>query len=117
MLSFMCGTHDAKRQFAIDIHEREIASLHSLIHSGLFQAASAFRKAFNLIPVSAVERSKEFYQRLGWRLDDDGAPIPPEARLPGPDPERTRPHRTASALTGSSSRMPIHAELMQDCNA
>jgi catechol 2,3-dioxygenase-like lactoylglutathione lyase family enzyme len=28
----------------------------------------------NVIPVSAVEASKEFYQRLGWRLDDDVAP-------------------------------------------
>jgi len=103
-------------------------------------------------PVSDVERSKQFYQLLGWRLDDDvapardvrivqftppgsgcsitfghgltaaapgsaagglivsdieaahdefirrgidasemwhGAQFPPEARLPGPDPERT----------------------------
>jgi catechol 2,3-dioxygenase-like lactoylglutathione lyase family enzyme len=118
--------------------------------------ASATRVAMNLevdvIPVSDVERSKLFYQRLGWRLDDDvapaenvrivqftppgsgcsitfghgltaaapgsatgtlvvsdikaahaelsrrgidasemwhGAPFPPEARLPGPDPKRT----------------------------
>ena len=106
----------------------------------------------NVIPVSDVERSKKFYERLGWRLDDDvapaddvrlvqftppgsaasitfgkgitpaapgsavgglvvseiktahddlvargvdasdmwhGAPFPPEARLSGPDPERT----------------------------
>ena len=117
---------------------------------------SATRVAMNLevdvIPVSDVERSKQFYQLLGWRLDDDaapakdvrivqftppgsgcsitfgngvtaaapgsaagglivsdieaahdelirrgidasemwhGAPFPPEARLPGPDPERT----------------------------
>jgi len=28
----------------------------------------------HVIPVSAVERSKEFYQRLGWRLDDNVAP-------------------------------------------
>ena len=105
-----------------------------------------------IIPVSDVERSKRFYQRLGWRFDDDvspvdgvrivqftppgsacsvtfgkgitaaapgsaesalvvsdieaahdnlvrrgidvvdiwhGAPVPPEARQPGPDPERT----------------------------
>src|ERR1700674_2812458 len=27
-----------------------------------------------VIPVSDVERSKEFYQRLGWRLDEDVAP-------------------------------------------
>ncbi len=40
--------------------------------------ASATGVAMNLevhvIPVSAVERSKQFYQRLGWRLDDDVAP-------------------------------------------
>jgi catechol 2,3-dioxygenase-like lactoylglutathione lyase family enzyme len=28
-----------------------------------------------VIPVSDVDRSKQFYQRLGWRLDDDVAPI------------------------------------------
>lgn len=28
----------------------------------------------HVIPVSDVERSKQFYQRLGWRLDDDAAP-------------------------------------------
>ena len=28
----------------------------------------------NIIPVSDVERSKQFYQRLGWRLDDDVTP-------------------------------------------
>jgi catechol 2,3-dioxygenase-like lactoylglutathione lyase family enzyme len=106
----------------------------------------------DIIPVSDVERSKQFYGRLGWRLDDDvapakdvrivqftppgsgcsitfgtgltpaapgsafgtlvvsdivaahadvvgrgipasdiwhGAPVPPEARIPGPDPKRT----------------------------
>jgi len=28
-----------------------------------------------IIPVSDVERSKQFYQRLGWRLDDDVSPV------------------------------------------
>jgi catechol 2,3-dioxygenase-like lactoylglutathione lyase family enzyme len=28
-----------------------------------------------IIPVSDVDRSKEFYQRLGWRLDSDVAPL------------------------------------------
>src|SRR5579864_1975523 len=28
----------------------------------------------HVIPVSDVEKSKEFYQRLGWRLDQDVAP-------------------------------------------
>ena len=29
----------------------------------------------DVIPVSDVERSKQFYQRLGWRLDEDVAPV------------------------------------------
>jgi catechol 2,3-dioxygenase-like lactoylglutathione lyase family enzyme len=28
-----------------------------------------------VIPVSDADRSKEFYERLGWRLDDDVAPM------------------------------------------
>ena len=28
----------------------------------------------DVIPVSDVDRSKQFYGRLGWRLDDDVAP-------------------------------------------
>ena len=28
-----------------------------------------------VIPVSDVDRSKGFYERLGWRLDDDVAPL------------------------------------------
>jgi catechol 2,3-dioxygenase-like lactoylglutathione lyase family enzyme len=29
-----------------------------------------------VIAVSDIDRAKEFYERLGWRLDDDVAPIP-----------------------------------------
>jgi catechol 2,3-dioxygenase-like lactoylglutathione lyase family enzyme len=29
----------------------------------------------DVIPVSDVDRAKQFYQRLGWRLDDDVAPL------------------------------------------
>jgi len=29
----------------------------------------------DIIPVSDVDRSKQFYQRLGWRLDNDAAPL------------------------------------------
>jgi catechol 2,3-dioxygenase-like lactoylglutathione lyase family enzyme len=29
----------------------------------------------DVIPVSNVDRAKDFYQRLGWRLDDDVAPM------------------------------------------
>jgi catechol 2,3-dioxygenase-like lactoylglutathione lyase family enzyme len=28
-----------------------------------------------IIPVSDVDQSKEFYERLGWRFDDDAAPL------------------------------------------
>jgi catechol 2,3-dioxygenase-like lactoylglutathione lyase family enzyme len=28
-----------------------------------------------VIPVSDADRAKQFYQRLGWRLDDDAAPL------------------------------------------
>ena len=33
------------------------------------------RLEVQVIPVSDVDRSKEFYERLGWRLDDDVAPL------------------------------------------
>ena len=29
----------------------------------------------DIIPVSDVERAKQFYERLGWRLDEDVAPL------------------------------------------
>ena len=29
----------------------------------------------DIIPVSDVDRAKEFYERLGWRLDADDAPL------------------------------------------
>ena len=33
------------------------------------------RLEIQIIPVSDVDRSKEFYERLGWRLDRDVAPM------------------------------------------
>ena len=32
------------------------------------------RLEVDIIPVSDVERSKQFYERLGWRFDADVAP-------------------------------------------
>ena len=29
----------------------------------------------HIIPVSDVDRSKRFYERMGWRLDDDASPL------------------------------------------
>jgi catechol 2,3-dioxygenase-like lactoylglutathione lyase family enzyme len=34
------------------------------------------RLEVDIIPVSDVDRSKQFYERLGWRLDADDAPLP-----------------------------------------
>lgn len=33
------------------------------------------RLEVDIIPVSSVDRSKQFYESLGWRLDDDVAPL------------------------------------------
>src|SRR5215471_17202897 len=33
------------------------------------------RLEVQIIPVSDVDRAKQFYQRLGWRLDADDAPL------------------------------------------
>jgi catechol 2,3-dioxygenase-like lactoylglutathione lyase family enzyme len=30
----------------------------------------------HIVPVSDVDRAKDFYQKLGWRFDDDVAPLP-----------------------------------------
>jgi len=47
--------------------------------SGVTGEANARRVDMKLenqiIPVSDVDRAKEFYERLGWRLDDDAAPL------------------------------------------
>src|ERR1700756_568789 len=78
-------------------------------------SANDMKLEVQVIPVSDVDRSKAFYERLGWRLDEDVAPMeglrivqftppgsgtsvdfgeglttaaPGEARQPGPDPER-----------------------------
>ena len=34
-----------------------------------------FHLEVQVIPVSDVDRAKKFYERLGWRLDDDAAPM------------------------------------------
>ena len=35
-----------------------------------------FHLEIQVLPVSDVDRAKKFYERLGWRLDDDVAPMP-----------------------------------------
>jgi catechol 2,3-dioxygenase-like lactoylglutathione lyase family enzyme len=48
------------------------------IHNASGDAATGnvdMRLEIDVIPVSDVDRAKKFYQRLGWRLDDDVAPL------------------------------------------
>ena len=65
-----------------------------------------------IIPVSDVDRSKEFYQRLGWSLDRDVAPMeglrivqftPPgsgiQARHPGKHLEIDLPLYSSSSIS------------------
>ena len=78
-----------------------------------------------IIPVSDVDRAKEFYQQLGWRLDDDVAPMdglrfvqftPPGSRAsitfgqglttasPGSARARSSSPTSRQPMTNSSSR-------------
>jgi catechol 2,3-dioxygenase-like lactoylglutathione lyase family enzyme len=48
------------------------------VHSASRDAAAGavdMHLEVEIIPVSDVDRSKKFYERLGWRLDDDVAPL------------------------------------------
>src|SRR6185437_10552342 len=47
------------------------------VHTGRDAAVGnvAMHLEVQIIPVSDVDRSKQFYERLGWRLDDDVAPL------------------------------------------
>jgi catechol 2,3-dioxygenase-like lactoylglutathione lyase family enzyme len=43
--------------------------------SGARDARVQMKLEVDIIPVSDVERSKQFYERLGWRFDADIAPV------------------------------------------
>jgi catechol 2,3-dioxygenase-like lactoylglutathione lyase family enzyme len=48
------------------------------VHSASSDAAAGhvdMHLEIQVIPVSDVDRAKQFYRRLGWRLDDDVAPL------------------------------------------
>ena len=48
------------------------------VHNASRDAAAGtvdMRLEVQIIPVSDVDRAKQFYQRLGWRLDADDAPL------------------------------------------
>ena len=49
------------------------------VHNASRDAAAGtvdMRLEVQIIPVSDVDRAKQFYQRLGWRLDADDSPLP-----------------------------------------
>ena len=61
----------------------------------------------DVIPVSDVERSKQFYRLLGWRLDDDVAPAR-DVRIvqftpPGSGCSVTFGHGLTAAAPGSAA--------------
>lgn len=72
-----------------------------------------------IIPVSDVDRSKESYERLGWRLDRDAAPLeglrivqftPPGLGDLGhvrPAPPRPRQARPRGSWSSPTSRPPV----------
>ena len=48
------------------------------VHSPSLEAAGTvdMHLEVDIIPVSDIDRAKQFYQSLGWRLDADDAPLP-----------------------------------------
>ena len=72
----------------------------------------------HIIPVSDVDRAKGFYERLGWRLDDDAAPLdglrvvqftPPGSAASitfGTDSQRPRPALLRAGSSSPTSRRP-----------
>jgi len=65
-----------------------------------------FKLEVQIIPVSDVDRSKAFYERLGWRLDDDVAPMDGlrivQFTPPGSGTSITFGHGLTTALPGSA---------------
>ena len=51
-----------------------VSEVHGVI-SESSERRVAMKLEVQVIPVSDVDRSKGFYERLGWRLDDDAAPL------------------------------------------
>jgi catechol 2,3-dioxygenase-like lactoylglutathione lyase family enzyme len=51
---------------ATDIHDAS---------TGAAAGTAGMHLEIQVIPVSDIDRSKRFYERLGWRLDDDAAPL------------------------------------------
>jgi catechol 2,3-dioxygenase-like lactoylglutathione lyase family enzyme len=68
------GEFISKVQEALKEAHMSSTEVHSTSRDGNVGKAG-MKLEVQVIPVSDVDRSKQFYERLGWRLDDDVAPL------------------------------------------
>jgi catechol 2,3-dioxygenase-like lactoylglutathione lyase family enzyme len=55
----------------VSLYVQEVAAMTADVNVGEVD----MKLEVDVIPVSDVDRAKRFYERLGWRLDDDVAPL------------------------------------------
>ena len=71
----------------------------------------------DVIPVSDVERSKQFYQRLGWRLDADDAPAKDVRIVQFTPPGSGCSVTFGKGITASAPGSAVGALIVSDINA
>src|SRR5580698_3119140 len=71
----------------------------------------------HVIPVSDVERSKEFYQRLGWRLDEDVSPAKGTRIVQFTPPGSGCSVTFGDGVTGSAPGTAVGALIVSDISA
>jgi predicted enzyme related to lactoylglutathione lyase len=71
----------------------------------------------HVIPVSDVERSKQFYQQLGWRLDEDLAPAKNVRIIQFTPPGSGCSVNFGSGVTASSPGSAVGALIVGDIKA
>jgi catechol 2,3-dioxygenase-like lactoylglutathione lyase family enzyme len=70
-----------------------------------------------IIPVSDVDRAKEFYQRLGWRLDDDVAPLDGLRIIQFTPPGSGASITFGTGLTAAAPGSPVGGLIVSDIEA
>ena len=71
----------------------------------------------HVIPVADVERSKQFYQRLGWRLDEDVAPTAKVRIVQFTPPGSGCSVTFGNGVTGSAPGTAVGALIVSDIKA
>jgi catechol 2,3-dioxygenase-like lactoylglutathione lyase family enzyme len=71
----------------------------------------------DVIPVSDVEQSKQFYQRLGWRLDADDAPAKDVRIVQFTPPGSGCSVTFGKGITASAPGSAVGALIVSDINA